>query len=324
MASWLELRRHDGQRVSRAWFVVLQEAERKGVRFTVTSGKRTLAEQRALFSRNMHLVNGKWVPKPGRPLTAFPSLTAPHIRRGNPAHALDVNSLDGGETRLQAWLEKRGVDVSNPVRGETWHMEVSRWQLLRLAMSILRQREKAEKERKRKRREKRERKRAQRKKTVARKHGAQFADIIWDACQTRDIPYALGLALIQKESDFLNQYGHDALPGKPPIWHGKTGRVMVTEENVKDYLRFARLSGLRQGVGPAQLTSAGYQDVAEKRGGLHKPEVTIPLGIEILDGHIAVLGTRRGIGAFNGGRGNPQLDYADDVIELWQEWAGRL
>ena len=112
-----------GKRVSAQWFVVLTEASRH-VRFTLTSGQRTMAEQQALY--NLY--------KSGRGnLAAFPSPTAPHIRVGRQDHAIDVNALDGGETRLQRWLEQQGARASNPVRGEAWHMEINPADLAMLA-----------------------------------------------------------------------------------------------------------------------------------------------------------------------------------------------
>src|SRR5215207_5152933 len=80
-----------GKRVSRRWNRVLRAADRAGVKFHLTSGHRTMREQWALYNQNMQ---SPGVPKPGRPLTAFPSPNAPHIRIGRAAHALDINSLD--------------------------------------------------------------------------------------------------------------------------------------------------------------------------------------------------------------------------------------
>lgn len=124
----------NGKKVSKVWHRILTEADRQRVGFTVTSGHRTEDEQRALFNQNMHRVNGRWVPKPGRPLTAWPSPTAPHIRTGRPDHALDVNSRDGGEARLERWIESQGAHIEwmNTVPGEPWHGEVSREDLMRL------------------------------------------------------------------------------------------------------------------------------------------------------------------------------------------------
>jgi hypothetical protein len=127
--------RIDGKRVSRKWWIVLRAAERDGVPFLLNSGQRTMDEQRALFNQNMQLVGGRWVPRPGRPLTAVPNASAPHIRVGRSDHALDVNSLDGGETRLERWVEDQGshIEWNNTVAGESWHGEVPADDLNRLA-----------------------------------------------------------------------------------------------------------------------------------------------------------------------------------------------
>lgn len=103
-----------GKRVSKQWDVVLTEAAQH-VRFQLNSGQRTLAEQWRLY-RLYRSGRGN--------LAAFPNPNAPHIRTGRPNHALDVNSLDGGETRLQNWLRARGARANNTVRGESWHLEV--------------------------------------------------------------------------------------------------------------------------------------------------------------------------------------------------------
>lgn len=118
------------KRVSRYWHIVLTAAAAAGVRFTLNSGQRTMREQWALYRQNM--TGGH--PKPGYPLTAVPTPWAPHIRVGRQDHAIDVDYLDGGETRLQRWLEEHGVHPTNPVRGETWHMELPAAELRALAI----------------------------------------------------------------------------------------------------------------------------------------------------------------------------------------------
>jgi hypothetical protein len=121
--------------VSRRWLRVLQAADRAGVRFTVNSAHRTVVEQWRLYRQNMIRPG---VPKPGRPMTAFPSPTAPHIRSGFAHHALDVSTLDGGETRLERWVEAHGANWRNTVRGEAWHGELSSGELRRLARKFRR------------------------------------------------------------------------------------------------------------------------------------------------------------------------------------------
>lgn len=120
----------NGKRVSTQWHRVLTKADKDGVRFTLTSGHRTFEEQQKLRDAYERFLNGG----PWAPIAAKPSHTAPHIRTGNPAHALDINSLDGGETRFERWIERQGASIEwlNTVVGEAWHGEVSREDLARL------------------------------------------------------------------------------------------------------------------------------------------------------------------------------------------------
>lgn len=120
----------NGKMVSTQWHRVLTRADRDGVRFTLNSGHRTMAEQKKLHDAYLrYLAGGPWAP-----VAAKPSPTAPHIRVGQPNHALDINSLDGGETRFERWIEAQGASIEwlNTVPGEAWHGEVSREDLARL------------------------------------------------------------------------------------------------------------------------------------------------------------------------------------------------
>src|SRR4051794_37023605 len=126
--------RFDSKRVSTSWDIVLTHARRMGVHFELDSGRRTMAEQWVLW-RNYR--------KYGKPVAAFPNPNAPHIRAGKQAHAIDVNSLDGGESRLQRFLEREGLRVTNPVASEAWHMEVPEHQLRAYAQIVRRRQKKA-------------------------------------------------------------------------------------------------------------------------------------------------------------------------------------
>lgn len=120
-------------RVSGRWNTVLRAARKDGVDFRVNSGHRTLREQTILFHKNMHLVGGRWVPRPGHPLTAFPNPLAPHIRSGRAAHALDVDMFAGdGVQGLVRWLQHQGVHPRFTVPGEGWHIELTPAELKRL------------------------------------------------------------------------------------------------------------------------------------------------------------------------------------------------
>jgi hypothetical protein len=142
----------------------------------------------------------------------------------------------------------------------------------------------------------------------------RFAELIHDKAAAANISYPLALALVQKESNFKNQFGHDRDRAGKLIFPAREGVVFVTKERAESYLIHARRTGLRQGVGLTQLTSGEYQDLAQKKGGLHRPSAQLEVGLNVLAGHIKALGKRRGIGAYNGGRGNPQIGYANDVI----------
>lgn len=119
--------RFQGVKVSTSWDIVLTHAHRMGVKFKLDSGRRTMAQQWGLWRTYKRV---------GRPVAAFPSPNAPHIRVGRQAHAIDVNSLDGGETRLQHFLQKEGLHPTNPVRGESWHLEVGEGELKAYAKKV--------------------------------------------------------------------------------------------------------------------------------------------------------------------------------------------
>lgn len=133
----------DGKRVSPAWHTVLSEARERGIDFRLNSGRRTMAEQWALWRAYR---NGSGV------LAAFPSPFAPHIRVGRAGHAIDVDQFAGdGEQALQNWLRKHGVDAVNNVPGEGWHIDPRRG-LRRLARRIRKKRDAQRKRRRRRRR----------------------------------------------------------------------------------------------------------------------------------------------------------------------------
>lgn len=116
----------DGNRVTREWHTVLTAAREDGVHFTLNDGQRTFREQQALYSRNMS--GGR--PRPGRPLTAYPSHTAPHIKTGRIDHAIDVNDEDlfngtrGGADNLIRWARSKGATLRRTVSSEPWHLEI--------------------------------------------------------------------------------------------------------------------------------------------------------------------------------------------------------
>lgn len=106
-----------GHRVSNEWGIILNAAA-KDVSFRLNSGQRTLAEQAALV-RQLGLYNSQTNPHGA----AYPNPSAPHIKDGHVNHAIDVDSWNNGENRLQAWLAARGLHAINNVSTEAWHLD---------------------------------------------------------------------------------------------------------------------------------------------------------------------------------------------------------
>lgn len=110
----------DGKLVSDEWHAVLSAARREGVFFRLNSGRRTMAQQQALYDNYR---------RNGWPVAARPNPNAPHIREGRPDHALDVNDEDGyasggGADNLRRWAARKGFSLVRTVRGEPWHLEI--------------------------------------------------------------------------------------------------------------------------------------------------------------------------------------------------------
>src|SRR5207253_2673535 len=118
---------------------------------------------------------------------------------------------------------------------------------------------------------------------------------------------------LTQESNFANVFGHDAV--KNPV---KGGRV--TRARYREYLHYRRMGWGNQGVGPAQLTSPGFQDQADALGGCWVPRHNIRVGFE----YVAKLlrdhpDERSAIAAYNGS-GPAAQRYADSVLHLQKLW----
>lgn len=158
----------------------------------------------------------------------------------------------------------------------------------------------------------------------ARKIAGDMAAEIFRAADRHNIGHALALALVQQESGFRNVVGHDRDRHGNLIFPAKLGTVHVSEALYRNYRRAAKKTGLPQGMGPAQLTSFGYQDMADRRGGTWNVRANLDVAMEILAGHIKALGLIKGVGAYNGGRGNPNIRYANQVLLRRHHIAKRL
>jgi hypothetical protein len=105
------------------------------------------------------------------------------------------------------------------------------------------------------------------------------------------LPFALALALVEQESGFQNIFGCDLGPRDTAPWCHQP----VTRDRVQALI--AHVEGGAHNVGPQCRVAFG-----------------------LLHGLIQRHGELDGIGAYNGGEGNPQLDYARSVIALRDKW----
>lgn len=94
----------------------------------LNEGKRTMAEQQWF-----------WDHQP--PLAAFPSPTAPHIKKGHVNHAIDCDS-DRADN-LAAFYRRHGVPAVFNVPGETWHIDFPDEAALKRAAKRIRERDDA-------------------------------------------------------------------------------------------------------------------------------------------------------------------------------------
>jgi hypothetical protein len=134
------------------------------------------------------------------------------------------------------------------------------------------------------------------------------------------LPLALALALVEQESGFQNIFGCDLGPQSTAPWCHQR----VTRNRVQALIAHVEAGGTSNGVGLTQLTSIGFIRQAEAEGGAHTLHAQCRIGFRILHGLIERHGEQIGIGAYNGGEGNPNLDYAKSVLALRDQWQARI
>jgi hypothetical protein len=155
---------------------------------------------------------------------------------------------------------------------------------------------------------------------VVEKAGFSFGPAILAEAAAAGLPPALALALVEQESGFRNIFGCDQGPRNTAPWCHQE----VTRERVKALIHHVEHGGISNGVGLTQLTSIGFIRQAEAEGGAHKVDAQCRVGFRVLHDLIARHGQRVGIGAYNGGEGNPNLAYADSVLALRARWKRRI
>ena len=146
--------------------------------------------------------------------------------------------------------------------------------------------------------------------------GFSFGPAIVAESRRAGIPLALALALVEQESGFRNIFGCDLGRRETAPWCHQD----VTRDRVEALIRWVDGGGISNGVGLTQLTSIGLIRQAEAQGGAHTVEAQCRVGFGYLHGLIERHRERVGIGAYNGGEGNPNLEYADSVLALRGTW----
>lgn len=135
-----------------------------------------------------------------------------------------------------------------------------------------------------------------------------------------EVQFALALALVEHESGFRNIFGCDLGPQSSAPWCHQ----QVTKDRVQALIAHVEGGGTSNGVGLTQLTSIGFIRQAEGEGGAHTAHAQCRIGFRILHGLIQRHGEKVGLGAYNGGEGNPNLTYADAVLALRTQWQARI
>jgi tellurite resistance protein len=159
---------------------------------------------------------------------------------------------------------------------------------------------------------------------LIRRHGGRYEDEIIAASRATKVPVALLCAMIETETGFQNVFGGDNVPN--PIKSRGRPYLKVTKPLYQEYLRNRKKGLGQQGVGPMQLTTASYQDRADKLGGCWKPGPNIMVGAQVLVEKTRAVGggVRNGVKAYNSWSPAGD-DYADKlVMPRYAKWKERL
>ncbi len=158
---------------------------------------------------------------------------------------------------------------------------------------------------------------------LIRRHGGHFEAEIIAASRATKVPVALLCAIVETETGFQNVFGSDNV--RNPIKSRGRPFLKVTKPLYDEYLRNRKKGLGQQGVGPMQLTTASYQDRADKLGGCWKPGPNIMVGAQVLVEKTRAVGggLRDGVKAYNFW-GPPGDAYADKVMPRYRAWQKRL
>lgn len=156
--------------------------------------------------------------------------------------------------------------------------------------------------------------------SILRQYGMGLADELVRAAQLEGIELAAAATIISMESNGRNVWGSDPVSTGGAYTKGGA----VTKANYLAYRSLMKAGKIgRQGVGPAQCTSAGYQDVADALGGCWDPIANYRSGFRGLQRLIGAYGTRDGARRYNGS-GPAAERYAATFMARYATWKQRL
>jgi hypothetical protein len=156
--------------------------------------------------------------------------------------------------------------------------------------------------------------------TVLANYGLGLTNELVAAAQMEGIDLAVAATVIEMESGGRNIWGGDTT-----VTAGTYApEGPVTQANYLAY-RTAMQAGRipRNGVGPAQCTSAQYQDTADELGGAWIPLANYRSGFRGLQALIDAYGTFGGLEHYNGS-GPAAIAYANTAMSKYAVWQQRL
>lgn len=165
---------------------------------------------------------------------------------------------------------------------------------------------------------------------VAKKFGLANVEAAALACREAGLPFWAACALLEKESNGRNVYGHD----KNGVF-SRDEFPEVTAQNFMTFLVRVMNGETSNGVGPCQITFAGslknsshsnhrdggyFRQMAEFGLLPWDPQDNMKFGFQILRNHYKAKGSWKAAGAAYNGR----LTYGIDLVEKMNEWRERL
>lgn len=154
-------------------------------------------------------------------------------------------------------------------------------------------------------------------------YGIENADALVRACKALGLEVAIGAALMEKESNGRNVYGHDRGGVFSTEALGKPPGNRVTKENYQEFRRRIAVPGsISNGVGPAQITWKPFFADADRRGmDLSDPSQNMQFGFDLFDDYLY----NSGGDVVEAGRVyNNSLAYGIKLNEMVQAWRNRL